>query len=123
MPDPDRLTKAVCQDIAGRQRYVPGPQPIAEVVARLMARRGYARVQATGQLDEAWARAAGEALAAHSVPGNLRRGVLEVIVGNSAAMQELVFNKRNILKELKRLAPDQKVRDLRFRIGPIDREG
>jgi predicted nucleic acid-binding Zn ribbon protein len=121
MADPDRLTKAVCQDIASRQRYLPGPQAIADVLGQLMARRGYARIQAANDLGQAWATAVGEALAAASLPGNLRRGVLNVIVANSAALQELTFIKRTLIKELKRLAPDQKIRDVRFRIGPIDR--
>lgn len=120
MDEDRKLTEAVCRDIAGRQRYLGGPQRLADAVAQLMARRGYARVQATVELDDVWNSAAGKTLAAGSRPGNLRRGVLEVTVANSAVMQELEFMKRKILKELSQLAPDQKIRNLRFRIGPVD---
>jgi predicted nucleic acid-binding Zn ribbon protein len=120
MTKDQRLTEVVCRDIAGRQKYLGGPQKIGDVLSQLMSRRGYARVQASSQLGEVWARAAGEPLAAASRPGNLRRGVLEVIVGNSAVIQELNFMKRTILKQLTQLAPEQKVRDLRFRIGSVD---
>ncbi len=119
--DEDRkLTEAVCRDIAGRQRYLGGPQPLGEAVAQLIASRGYARVQASAQWEEAWRDVVGPTLAEHSRPGNLQRGVLEVIVANSAAMQELEFMKRKILKELAQMTSTKKIRNLRFRIGPID---
>jgi hypothetical protein len=119
MDEDRRLTEAVCRDIAGRQRYLGGPQPLAEAVAQLMASRGYARVQSAAELDQVWNDAVGQTLAANSRPGNLRRGVLEVIVANSAVMQELEFIKRKILKELTTLTP-KKIRNLRFRVGPVD---
>jgi hypothetical protein len=119
MDEDRRLTEAVCRDIAGRQRYLGGPQPLAEAVAQLMASRGYARVQSAAALDQVWNDAVGQTLAANSRPGNLRRGVLEVIVANSAVMQELEFIKRKILKELTTLTP-KKIRNLRFRVGPVD---
>ena len=120
MDEDRKLTEVVCRDIAGRQRYLGGPQKLADALAQVMARRGYARVQASAELGDVWNSAAGEKLAACSRPGNLRRGVLEVTVANSAVMQELEFMKRKILKELSQLAPDQKIRNLRFRIGPVD---
>jgi predicted nucleic acid-binding Zn ribbon protein len=120
MTEDTRLTDAVCRDIAGRQRYLGGPARIADALSQLMARRGYARIQAASELDAAWGDAVGEQLATQSRPGNLRRGVLEVTVGNSAVLQELTFVKRTILKELQRTVPEQKIRDLRFRVGPID---
>jgi hypothetical protein len=120
MEEDQRFTEAVCRDIAGRQRYLGGPQPIAEAVAQLMAARGYARVQSSAEMDQVWSGAVGEALAAHCRPGNLRRGVLEVIVANSAVMQELEFLKRKILKELAQMTSNKKIRNLRFRIGPVD---
>lgn len=120
MPEDPRLTEAVCREIAGRQRYLGGPKKIADVLGQLMARRGYARVQASSALDQVWRLAAGEALALVSRPGNLRRGVLQVVVANSAALQELGFAKRTIIKELKQRVPDHEIRDIRFRIGPLD---
>ena len=51
--------------------------------------------------------------------GNVRRGVLEVIVGNSAALQELTFQKKHLLDKIAAALPDQKIRDVRFRIGVV----
>ena len=59
-------------------------------------------------------------LAPHTRAGNVRRGVLEVIVANSAALHELSFVKAKVIKTLAKLAPDQKIRDVRFRVGTLD---
>ena len=97
-----------------------GPQKIGDVLAQLMARRGYAQEQLAGAYAEAWSVAAGPVLAPHSLPGNMRRGVLEVTVRNSSTLQELMFRKHELLSELARVMPEKKIDDLRFRVGAID---
>ncbi len=116
----DDPVKAVCDDIANRQRYRPGAKKISTVINQLMTRRGYARIRASNDWDMAWREAVGSELAQHSRTGNIRRGVLDVFVRNSAVVQELTFCKHRLIKQLARLNPGQKVRDLRFRVGPID---
>src|ERR1700682_6553143 len=96
------------------------PRPIANILSDLMARRGYGRVQAAGALSETWRQAAGEQLGRESRPGQLRRGVLEVTVSNSTLAQEMSFQKPALLKKLAQLAPHEEIRDLRFRVGPIE---
>jgi len=95
------------------------PHKIADVLNELLARRGFARVQATEKLHRAWQSAAGEVLAAHSKVCGLRRGVLEVRVANSALLQELSFRKVALLRDLIREAPDESIQDVRFRLGSI----
>ncbi len=97
-----------------------GPQAIGNVLSELMARRGYARVQSAAAFDEAWREAAGPLAAKYSRPGQLRRGVLEVVVANSTVMQELSFQKSEIIKSLTGLLPDQGIENLRFRVGNIE---
>ena len=96
------------------------PKPISNILAELLARRGYARVQAAGLSQQAWSEAAGETLAAQTRPGKVSRGVLEVFVTNSMLAQELGFAKKKLLARLQQLQPDEKIRDLRFRVGPLD---
>jgi predicted nucleic acid-binding Zn ribbon protein len=96
------------------------PQPISEVLAQLLARRGYARENAAASCQAAWREAAGAAIAKVTRPGNIRRGVLEVFVANSTLLQELGFQKIQILTRLKAALADQSVRDLRFRVGPVE---
>jgi predicted nucleic acid-binding Zn ribbon protein len=96
-----------------------GPQPIGSVLADLMARRGFARVRAAEAYEAAWREAAGPLLAGHSRLGALKAGKLDVIVANSALMQELTFQKAELLGTLQRLLPDEGIRDLRIRAGAL----
>jgi len=96
------------------------PKPIGNILAELLARRGYARVQAGGLSAAAWQAAAGELVSAYTRAGQVRRGVLEVFVSNSTLMQEMSFQKAALLKKLAELAPDENIRDLKFRVGPIE---
>ena len=51
--------------------------------------------------------------------GMLRRGKLEVTVANSMLVQELTFQKPDLLKALRERLPDETIRDLRFRVGAV----
>jgi hypothetical protein len=52
--------------------------------------------------------------------GALRRGVLEVEVGNAVKLHELThFHKRRLLEALRRRLPDTPLTDLRFRAGVL----
>jgi predicted nucleic acid-binding Zn ribbon protein len=95
------------------------PKPIGNILAELLARRGYGRLQAADTCAAAWQQAAGT-LAAKSRAGQVRRGVLEVWVQNSTLVQEFSFEKSRLLKAMAQLVPDEKIRDLKFRVGPIE---
>jgi hypothetical protein len=59
-------------------------------------------------------------VSSQSRPGQVRRGVLEVHVASSTLVQDLGFQKQKILKRLQELLPDENIRDLKFRVGPVD---
>jgi predicted nucleic acid-binding Zn ribbon protein len=99
--------------------YGRQPKPIADLIAQVVQKRGYAQVRAAGQWNDAWRDAAGEQFAAVTEVGPLRRGVLEVTVANSLVMQELSFEKERILEHLKTARPDAGIKQLRFRVGRI----
>ena len=96
------------------------PQAIAEILAGLLAKRGYARELGTEELSTAWKNAAGELLAKHTRVGEVKRGVLEIVVANSMFMQELTFQKQIVLDKLIALVPEQKIKNLRFKVGAIE---
>jgi len=96
------------------------PKSMATVVGQLMIRRGYGRVQSAGSLAAAWSEVAGELVAGHTRVGAIRRGVLAVTVANSTLMQELVFQKPALVAKLSGRCPELKLRDMRFRIGPVE---
>jgi predicted nucleic acid-binding Zn ribbon protein len=95
------------------------PKPIADILAQLLARRGYAREQSAALFADAWSRAVGEPLNKFTRAGNVNRGSLEVTVANSALVQELGYRKHDVLARLQELMPEQTIRDLRFRVGTI----
>jgi len=91
-------------------------RPIGSVMRKLLAEKGYAAVQASQELADAWPQAAGESLARFTRPGKLSRGVLLVEVANSLVLQEIHFEKSRILKALQTALPAHKFNDLRFRV-------
>ena len=94
-----------------------GPKKIGDIVANLLARRGFAQIEVTEQYQQTWQEIVGNVLAPLSRPGNLKRGVLEITVANSTAMQELTFRKRQLMSEWSKRLPDHPIKDLRFRVG------
>jgi predicted nucleic acid-binding Zn ribbon protein len=103
-----------------RQRRPRAPVRIADVMSRLLARKGYAQLQQGLQWEAAWSDAAGERLSKNSRVGRTNRGVLEITARNSAVLQELTFQKQKLLKKLQAAAGANNLRDLRFRVGEID---
>lgn len=98
-----------------------GPEPLAEILARLFAARGWGRRQERGRLEQAWAEAVGPEDARHTRLGAFRRGTLEVIVANAVLMQELAhYRKKKLLERLRGLLPGTTVADLRFRSGVVE---
>ena len=107
-------------DYRRRQVRIPAPKPVRDVLSQLLAKRGYAQVQTAACCDAAWQQAVGQKLAADSRPGNVKRGVLEVLVRNSVTLQELGFVKVKAVRVLAKLIPEQQIRDVRFRVGTMD---
>ncbi len=96
------------------------PRKIGDVLAQLIARRGYAREQSTAAIEGAWQQAAGQQWSAVSRASVLRRGILEVLVSNNLLAQELGFQHDELIARLQQLSPQSKITKLRFRIGPVN---
>jgi hypothetical protein len=99
-----------------------GPERLGEILSRLFIARGWGRQQERLRLEQAW----DDALTACGLStrgiraGGLRRGVLEVLVGNGVLLQELAhFHKRRLLEEIRRRLPGTPITDLRFRAGVV----
>ena len=95
-----------------------GPELLGEILSRLFTARGWGRRQDRIRLEKAWEEVVGPSTAAHTRIGNLRRGVLEIVVDNAVLMQELAhFQKRRLLQGLHRCLAGVSITDLRFRAG------
>ncbi|MCX7405848.1 MAG: hypothetical protein CK530_06595 [Planctomycetaceae bacterium] len=93
-----------------------GPTKIGSIISRLMARTGYDSQQSSSHLAAAWQQAAPASCRGASQPGLVRRGVLEVFVSHSALVQELGFQKRDVLTRLSALVPAEGITDIRCRL-------
>ncbi|HVS38885.1 MAG TPA: DUF721 domain-containing protein [Gemmataceae bacterium] len=97
-----------------------GPEPLSEILSRLFTARGWGRRQGRLHLEKAWAETVGPDFAARTRVAALRRGVLEVTVGDATLLHELAcFHKRRLLEDLRGRLPNTPVTDLRFRAGPV----
>ena len=99
---------------------IAGPERLGEILSRLFVARGWGRQQERLRLEQAWAAAVGPEEATQTRVGSLRRGVLEVSVGNAVLLQELAhYQKRRLLEALRRQLPGTTITDLRFRMGVV----
>lgn len=99
-----------------------GPEHIGEVISRLFTTRGWGRRQDRLQLEQVWTEVIGEEFAQQTELGSIRRGVLEITVGNAVLLQELAhFHKRRLLEGLRSRLPTITLHDIRFRAGVVNK--
>lgn len=103
------------------QRDIPRARPkkMGDLVAQLLARRGYAQQTIAADLAAAWLAAVGEQIASQTRVGTVRRGTLEVVVANSAISQELTFRKTQLLTDLTARLSEHEIKNIRFRTGNV----
>jgi hypothetical protein len=105
--------------INARQFFPRRPKKAADLIAQLMARKGWGQSTAVDELDIAWNLVATTAWSQQTQLGNVRKGVLEVIVANSALLHQLEFKKQSLVASLQQRLPQNKIKDIRFRIGNV----
>lgn len=97
-----------------------GPKPLGDILGELFASRGFGRLRALKELEDAWNAAVGDPACRQTRLGDVRRGVLNVTVAHPALLEELAaFRKSELLSALRRDAPGTVVHDIRFRVGPL----
>lgn len=116
----EREERELLADLQRRRVFRPAPRRLGDAVNDLLARRGYAQVAGNRQFQTAWRKAVGDRWSRVSRAGALRRGVLQVVVQNSIALQELTLAKPDVLKRLRDLLPETAIRDVRLSVGAVD---
>jgi predicted nucleic acid-binding Zn ribbon protein len=97
-----------------------GPRPLSEILGELFTVRGYGRLRARQELEDAWNAAVGEPCCRQTLLGEVRRGVLNVTVAHSTLLEELAaFRKPALLAALRSGAPATTIHDIRFRVGAV----
>ncbi|GAC1474687.1 MAG: hypothetical protein NVSMB9_25530 [Isosphaeraceae bacterium] len=96
---------------------------MSDVLGELFAARGFGRLRALKELEDAWNGVVGEPVCRQTRLGEVRRGVLNVTVTHPALLEELAaFHKPALLAALRQNAPGTVVHDIRFRVGPVGPE-
>ena len=97
-----------------------GPRPLSDILGELFTVRGYGRLRARQELEDAWNAAVGEPYCRQTRLGEVRRGVLNVTVAHSTLLEELAaFRKPALLEALRSGAPATTIHDIRFRVGAV----
>src|SRR5271170_7988038 len=97
-----------------------GPRPLSDILGELFTVRGYGRLLARQELEEAWNAAVGEPYCRQTRLGEVRHGVLIVTVAHSTLLEELAaFRKQGLLTALRTNAPATPIHDIRFRVGEV----
>ena len=71
------------------------------------------------ELWQQWAAAVGPAVAENARPAAVKGRVLTVNVTSSAWMLQLQFLKADLIARLNRSLGEERVTDIRFRVGPV----
>jgi Dna[CI] antecedent, DciA len=94
------------------------PTPLSDILNDLFALRGYRRLCARQALEDVWNNVVGESYYRKTRLGELRNGVLRVVVANSMVLEELAaFRKAALLKALRAGVPTLTLNDIRFQVG------
>jgi predicted nucleic acid-binding Zn ribbon protein len=97
-----------------------GPRQLSEILGELFTVRGYGRLLARQELEDAWNMAVGEPYCRQTRLGDVRHGVLNVTVAHSTLLEELAaFRKPSLLVALRASAPGTPIHDIRFRVGEV----
>ena len=93
------------------------PERLSSALSKLIALRGYVRVNGDAQLQAAWAQTAGATIACQTRAVAIRRGVLHIAVDHAPLLSELAgYYRQSLLEKLREKHADLKIRDLKFKL-------
>ncbi len=95
---------------------------VSSILTNLAPRLGMEAKLLEWRLRRHWSEIAGEQIAAHTRPEQIRFKKLYLIVENSVWLQQLTFLKPTLLEKITEAAGSQLVSDIIFRVGEIASE-
>jgi len=91
------------------------PSSLKHALLRFIRSKGVVNRSAAESLDAEWKRIVGPELARRSTARKVRAGVVEVVVTNSAALEELRgYLHETILQQMKESLPQSEIRAIRY---------
>lgn len=95
---------------------------VSSILTNIAPRFGMEAKLMEWRLRRHWLEIAGEQIAAHTRPDQIRFKKLYLIVGNSVWLQQLMFLKPTLLEKINEAAGSQLVSDIMFRVGEVSSE-
>ncbi len=91
------------------------PSSLKNALTRLIRRKGLVNRSAAEALNAEWIRIVGPEIGRRSTARRIRDGVVEVVVTNSAALEELRgFLHETVLEQMKASLPESEIRSIRY---------
>ncbi len=119
MNDDEIELRQTARMVESRQIFIGTPKTIGRLAARVLSIHAVAAEQATNNLLEAWIKVAGAEYQDSTFVGSIKRNRLEVTCTNSLINQQLTFQKHRLVEGMNREVPNLKIKDISFRIGPV----
>lgn len=91
------------------------PSQLRDVLTRLIRRKGLVETSAADQLNVVWNQIVGDEIGRRSSARKIRGGVLEVVVTNTVALEQLRgYLNQSILEKLQSVLPESNIRSIRY---------
>jgi predicted nucleic acid-binding Zn ribbon protein len=95
---------------------------VSRAVEVLLGKLEKNKVKRAGAVLDAWMKVTGEDEKCHAKPVSIRNGVLTVIVDNAPWMYNFTLEKRKLLLRMNEIYTGRKkIKDIRFRVGNIEK--
>ncbi|MCK9362350.1 MAG: DUF721 domain-containing protein [Syntrophales bacterium] len=95
------------------------PEPLGDILHKVLKKMDIPHQRTDRRLVDLWERAVGPLIASRTLPENLKRGSLYVIVSTTVWLHQLQFLKEEILVKLNELSGTDEFRRLFFSIGEV----
>jgi hypothetical protein len=119
MNDDEIELRQTARMVESRQIFIGTPKTIGRLAARVLSTHAVAAEQSTNNLLEAWIKVAGAEYQDSTFVGSVKRNRLEITCANSLINQQLTFQKQQLVEGMNREVPNLKIKDISFRIGPV----
>lgn len=102
-----------------KSRKFSSLKPIGEILSAIIKKKKLPLYVEDRELRSMWDTVVGPAIAAHTSPSHIRKGILYVHVSSSAWLHQLQFLKNEIIEKFNAAYPDGKIQSLHLSLGEV----
>ena len=94
-------------------------EPLGDILQKVLKKLDIPHKRTDRRLVDLWEQAVGPQIASHTIPDNLKRGSLYVLVSSPAWLHQLQFLKEELRRKLNDLSGQEEFRRIFFVVGKI----